>query len=86
VAGVAVPDAAPPLGVHVPFSAAGAVVSSSRSTGTPSIWQAGPLGRSTPAPLQSVEAKPCTTAPVHDAPAGEPHEHPLQARESLTPV
>jgi hypothetical protein len=87
VATVAVPEAWPPVAVHVPLAAVGAVVSSSPATVTPSIWQPerDPKVTSVPPHVPVFMLKPSTTAPEHETPVGEPHEHPLQARESLTP-
>lgn len=87
VAGDAVPDAWPPLGVHVPLLAVGAVVSSSPWIVTPTVWQPEMNGTSAAVPphVPVLALNACTCAPAHETPVGEPHEHPLHARESLTP-
>jgi hypothetical protein len=85
VAGVAVPDAWPPLAVHVPSLAVGAVVSSTDVTVTPTDWQPAMFDTVTWVPVQLAPLKSPTCDPVHEVPAGEPHEQLLHARESLTP-
>jgi hypothetical protein len=85
VAGVAVPDAWPPLGAQEPLLAVGAVVSSTDVTVTPTGWQPEMFSTVAGVPLQLLPLKSVTCDPAHEVPVGEPHEQPLHARESLTP-
>jgi hypothetical protein len=87
VAGVAAPDPWPPVAVQLPLAAVGAVVSCSPAIVTPSVWQPESAAKLTSVPPQVpvFMLNPSTAAPEHETPTGEPHEHPLQARESLTP-
>jgi NADPH-dependent 2,4-dienoyl-CoA reductase/sulfur reductase-like enzyme len=71
----------------VPLLAVGAVVSSSPWIVTPTVWQKVVKRTSTAVPphVPVFVLNACTAAPAHETPVGEPHEHPLHARESLTP-
>jgi hypothetical protein len=57
VAGVAEPDARPPLAAHVPLFAVGAVVSSSETIPTPTLWQPEMDATVAAVPLQLVPLK-----------------------------